>query len=75
MKLPTEALYCLAEDAEKDFPVGVVPENRLPGVAARSDVVAGTGIFDAKRPRHVLHNAQPPPRMTDRRQRMLQFKT
>ena len=44
---PVEALYRLAEDGEKEMAVVVIFEDISPGVAARGNVIDGTGKFYA----------------------------
>ena len=49
---PVVPLYDPAQNRKKGPPVRIIPEDRLPGVAAGGDVIEGAGVFDAQRAGH-----------------------
>ena len=50
----------VAENCEKRLPVGIIHEDMLPRIAARSDVVKRAGKFDSQGPCHNELNTTPP---------------
>src|ERR1700692_3454870 len=52
VKEPAGFFAGLTQRLQKTFTIQVVPENRLPLIAARHDVVRRPGIFNAQRPGH-----------------------
>jgi len=48
MNAQPELLVSLLKPSQKQMPIIVIPENRAPFIASRSDMVKGSWKFDAK---------------------------